>query len=250
MSRGCWAAPLGDCSDKISREHLVTSALFEDLRVRVAGFPWCQGGEHVIGLSSLVGKLLCSRHNNLLAPVDAHAAEVFGFFREIRRIAVVRERLRSHIWRTVKYQANGRVLERWFLKSAINLALSGRSDLRWVVDDAPLFSPPSPLVKAAFGQADLPAFMGLYAVAMEGGQLYSSDAVEFAPLIKDDEFIVGALFGFRGFRFVLSLTRQRLPDYLDFLTFPGWRGARAIYHLPRLNFENRGRLSQRLQFVW
>lgn len=36
-AKGCWAASLGDCEGKISREHLVSQALFPDGNITVSG---------------------------------------------------------------------------------------------------------------------------------------------------------------------------------------------------------------------
>ena len=52
---GCWAASLGDCSKKMSREHTVSRSLFATDEVMVQGFPWCANEPKKIG----VGKPRC-----------------------------------------------------------------------------------------------------------------------------------------------------------------------------------------------
>jgi len=90
----CWASCLGGCSDKISREHLVSQALFLEDKVRVQGFSWCKDVEKEIGISGLTSKILCSQHNNDLSPVDEAGAKAFATLREIRRIANVRQKVK------------------------------------------------------------------------------------------------------------------------------------------------------------
>jgi hypothetical protein len=41
-TKGCWAVSLGDCEGKISREHLVSQALFPDGNITVSGLHWCK----------------------------------------------------------------------------------------------------------------------------------------------------------------------------------------------------------------
>jgi hypothetical protein len=56
----CWAACLGDCSDKMSREHVITEGVFLSDDIKVKGLPWCRDDFTVIGLTNLVRKNLCS----------------------------------------------------------------------------------------------------------------------------------------------------------------------------------------------
>lgn len=46
----CWAAALGDCSDKISREHIISRALFSQ-EVFVQGLAWCKSEPKKIGMA-------------------------------------------------------------------------------------------------------------------------------------------------------------------------------------------------------
>lgn len=38
----CWANSLGNCSGKMSREHLITKGTFIDDEILVHGFDWCR----------------------------------------------------------------------------------------------------------------------------------------------------------------------------------------------------------------
>jgi hypothetical protein len=84
----CWAGSLLNCSSKLSREHLVTEVLFESTQVRVGGFPWCKGEERIVGLSSVVRKILCTHHNSQLSPVDQEACTLFD---EVRKATTLQD---------------------------------------------------------------------------------------------------------------------------------------------------------------
>ncbi len=60
-AKGCWAAALADCDQKISREHVVSQCLFETDEIIVQGFQWCLNEPKSIGLSNLVGKILVQK---------------------------------------------------------------------------------------------------------------------------------------------------------------------------------------------
>jgi hypothetical protein len=51
----CWAARLGNCSDKMSREHTVTKEISLDNEVTVGGMPWRV--DKKVGLALPVGGL-------------------------------------------------------------------------------------------------------------------------------------------------------------------------------------------------
>lgn len=80
--RTCYAAPLGSCSKKMSREHFISDNFLRQLNrsggLRVGGLPWQQPGEiDAIPPSALTGKVLCERHNSRLSRLDALAGRFF-----------------------------------------------------------------------------------------------------------------------------------------------------------------------------
>jgi hypothetical protein len=94
----CWASCLGNCSDKLSREHLISEGLFLEDLMTVEGFSWCAGKPVQVGLANLTAKILCVRHNNDLSDVDEAGAKAFGALREMRRVANVREKMKPARW--------------------------------------------------------------------------------------------------------------------------------------------------------
>src|ERR1019366_2768959 len=70
----CYAADLADCSPRITGEHFLSRGVLTELAGRavwVRGFPWQRTEAQRVGVGSLESKVLCERHNNVLAPVDA-----------------------------------------------------------------------------------------------------------------------------------------------------------------------------------
>jgi hypothetical protein len=246
----CWAAKFGGCATKQSREHLVSQTLFKSTEVKVQGFPWCKDAPKTIGLASAVGKILCVAHNSQLSAVDTAGGEGFDVLREVQRLQNVRGRLKPQRWKIARRSIDGLLLERWFLKTSINLALSSRADLRWDIEDTPLEQPPLLLLEVAFGLRAFEPHMGLYAAGLEHHAAYSDDTVQFAPVLRHGTHVVGAAFVFRGHQFLLSLIPERLPERVDFVTLPGFQGAYAAYHLSHMRFEIGGFLSQDVSFRW
>ena len=121
----CWAACLGNCSDKVSREHLVSRGLFIGDIIRVEGFSWCKTGPKEVGLSSLTAKILCKKHNSDLSEVDAGGANAFDIFRQLRLVANQRQGLPPNSWQVPEYRIDGPLLERWLLKTLINISYNG-----------------------------------------------------------------------------------------------------------------------------
>jgi hypothetical protein len=124
---GCWAKCLGNCSQKMSREHTISKGLFNDDEIMVQGFPWCLNAPKRIGLSNFVAKILCKAHNSKLSELDDAAKAAFAVFRESVRLNNVRQKLkRPTIWNVKRLEIDGPRLERWFLKTLINLSFGGQ----------------------------------------------------------------------------------------------------------------------------
>src|SRR5882672_6826080 len=117
----CWAKSLGDCEGKLSREHLISKSLFDGAEIQVFGLPWCPPEGKVIGIDGLAAKILCRLHNNRLSEVDQAGGEVF---KKIKRfLGKVKSNPRE------KIKVDGSLLERWLLKTAINICCNPK-DLR------------------------------------------------------------------------------------------------------------------------
>ena len=251
--RTCWASSIGGCDAKLSREHVISESLWLGPSVRVAGFPWLKGQIKEVGLGSLTSKVLCRTHNSGLSDLDQAAKDGFDAFRRSMALLNKRSAERQRKWKRVRFQVDAPRLERWFLKTAINLAFYHPTDLVWHLDGSPLNRPGARLVQYAFGLEALVSPMGLYAAATEGEDVFSDDSVGSAPLmVAGADRVVGFMYEYRGARFVLWLAEEPPPVNLR-LPAPhsvAWRDSRLLYRLPYFRWNIGGRLSHYLDFMW
>ena len=247
----CWARSLGSCGGKLSREHLWSNGLDDQPQLVVRGFPWCKEEAKVVGAAALTSKILCETHNGLLSPVDTEAST---FFKQLGTAAGLHVERRSETqpdqWDVHETVVDGQLLERWFVKTAINLALVGRSDLRWHLTDTALSEVPPDFVKAAFGEVSLPPHMGLYAVATVGVPTRYEQQVSFAPTLKGGTHIVGGTFEFRGLRYLLWLEDRPIPEPTSSVVRSDWANPQVIFHLSGMDFSVRGRNSHAITYRW
>ena len=142
MARRCWANPLGGCGS-LSREHVVSRSVIASVcgcPLVVSGFPILPAGR--IGINSLTANILCREHNSALSVLDSVAATLIAFLRKARDPG-------PH-----QVELDGELLERWLLKTMINVLVAGWADgRRW--------SPDGRLVEAIFGKREIPAELGM-----------------------------------------------------------------------------------------
>lgn len=194
--------------------------------IGVSGFDWCKE-EKIIGLASFTAKILCENHNNSLSDVDTEGKNAFEVFREMRRIENLPVRLRPSY--TKPFSINGNLLERWFLKTLINFSFRGSYPIG--LETKEIGVPSKELVEIVFGQRTFSGRSGLYFVVRVGQKIESSDKVAFAPLFVQKSYIVGGLFSFRGFRFLLFLNPEGPPTHLDGLGLDrDWSDSQLNYH--------------------
>jgi hypothetical protein len=147
--KDCWARAIGGCSSKVSREHYVSQSLWPDPTIEVVGFPWCKDEPKRIGLGSLTAKILCDVHNAALSPLDAAAGAAMD---TLRRVVAFRPNRRRRSKKGVRFDIDGPLLERWFLKTAIGLLhVQADSNEVWRHDGSLLCSPSEKTVRWAYG---------------------------------------------------------------------------------------------------
>jgi hypothetical protein len=113
----CWAASNQDCGLGPSREHIVSNGLFPERSVHVSGFDWCEGETRSVGVNAIARQILCRKHNSALSEVDAEAIKAIAFFQRSEPPTSAGRPGSNHI--------DGHKLERWLLKTAINVAYGG-----------------------------------------------------------------------------------------------------------------------------
>lgn len=193
--KACWAASLGDCSGKRSREHLISKGIIE--AGEFGGLPWCRDKPISVGTGGLTSHVLCSKHNHALSPLDAEAKKVFDFLRDGLQGRYEAPESPG----VVDLAVDGLLLERWFLKTAMNFVYAFGA----VVDGEsnPVESPERDLVEIAWGLRPFEAGAGLFMPACLD-QVTSHVAGFTYRGLSRDRVLRGALFRFMQFRFVIS----------------------------------------------
>jgi hypothetical protein len=147
----CWAEALGGCAGGASREHYVSDGIFDGEVITAFGLAWCKKEPVRLGLAAAVSKILCKRHNELLSTFDHEASKLSRF-------------LYTNILDDPLTDATtvlrGDLIEKWALKTYINLGYIGALD----PIEHKQTKPSKELVRFVF-QEPIPANgMGLYFV--------------------------------------------------------------------------------------
>jgi hypothetical protein len=253
MAIECWASSRGDCCGVQSQEHYVSAGLFAGATVTVSGFGWCKEPK-TIPVARATSGLLCERHNNQLHIVDAAGARSFATLREITRIHGLRTKIKKpKIWNVLKRRIDAASLERWFLKTTVNLVAMTGELLNW--GNSPAAFPPPGIVDTVYGDAPILPPQGAYFAVGTTQKVPIGDDFGFAPLFqRTASRVVGALIEFRGLHVVLWLTDEsppaRLTGPLPGRLTEGWSGAELQFRTPMIGYKNGPYLSQRLILDW
>jgi len=247
----CWAACLGNCSDKMSREHIVTKAMYLDNEITASGLPWCANEPKKVGLASLTAKILCVAHNSALSEVDQEAVRFAKALRESYRLLEVRIRGENHRWRLKRFPIDGYRLERWFLKTLINAAYDRGSPIGPDSIEAGL--PSKSLVEIAFGIKKFEPNAGLYGIFDAPEKRPRADGIEIHAINTPINRVLGAVFSFVGFRLLLFLDKEgpTLP-LMKIATATGGpaEGIEPTYHLKRIEYMAGKGISHSVDFKW
>lgn len=177
----CWASSLGNCGGGVSREHIISASQFDEDSITVHGMPWCKQ-PRTIGLASLVAKNLCRDHNTALSPADEEARKFKAALKTIMHSPKL----------PIRQSFEARLIERWLLKTTINLALQ---------EPESGLEPTPELVRIAFGLTSPPAGQGFFFVAELGEDITYTNQIRFESMARldDGRMVIGA-FVFHGIR--------------------------------------------------
>lgn len=208
----CWAAAIGGCEGKLSREHVITESLFPTKElITVTGFPWCKGQEKQVSIASLTSKILCEKHNSQLSPLDENAADAFKKFE--KGTLLTNSRLRaSPPFKVHHFHIDGYIFERWLLKTFINLCVTYQNSL-FIGNSEVAGVPSKELVEMCYGRAKFPGKSGMYLTGKVGQPMKIGPSVGFCPITYDGTHVVGGFFSFRGFQIYLSLFNEELQNF-------------------------------------
>jgi hypothetical protein len=224
--------------------------------VDVQGLSWCKAAPKRIGIASLTQKMLCRDHNSGLSHVDTEGKKLFVAIGDAADLAYRRSRQVPHRrWKPVRFVVDGLLIERWFLKTTINVVIAQECRACWALTNAPVREVPPLLVDAAFGRFTFARPMGLYAVTAPSGEQITVDGVmSFAPLLRN-ECIIGGIFTFRGLRFLIYFAAEPPPQPL---TLPDigtkrmreWDLGNPSYRTQRFRWRVGKHVSHFIDYVW
>lgn len=232
----CWSQCLGDCDATQSQEHYVSQAIVGKQEVLITGFPFLDRNEvRRIPAKRLTRSMLCRRHNALLSPLDAAAGYFFKTLAAFKIRGIKRAQGRRKRGGPDIYVVNGAFVERWPLKTAINIMFGKRltaSESDWL--------PPDQWVACAHGREPFPDGCGFYFITREG-VMYESDesGIRIVPLTKSetDDTPIGAIFTIEHLTFAVSMERLHEQH-------------RWGYRLQALKDTKAFKLRQLLRFDW
>lgn len=209
----CYARSLGDCSSKISREHLISASvlkIFPSKGVTISGTHWLDNNQsQYIAIDGLASNILCQRHNTSLSGLD-HIAQKF--------FQVILGRS-SNQWAAI---VRGTEIERWMLKTLCGMAFSG--NLR--VDGVPLLpEEPHPIfLQTLFYRRAIPQGFGL-ALVLEEVDRASWNRIIWRPLFHRATGLLGCELYFAFMR-VMFFIQGPVPN----LQFVKGQSNGVIYH--------------------
>jgi len=245
---------MGGCCRKISREHIVTENLFIGGTIGVKGFPWCQKTPKLIRKEEFTSNILCERHNNMLSQVDQAGIDAFAAFRKLaelndQRLKALAAKSPVLPFELTEYTVVGPMLERWFLKTLINMEAVGKQGMPIGPYQGKAGEPPQGLVEISFGHKQFQNGAGLYSLSREGQSIYLEERVLCSSWIRDSEqgsYIAAAEFLFYGYTFFLHLGEGTMPR-----VFQLGNCQVSLRHRPAtIPSRLYGNLSQRINFIW
>lgn len=242
MGFDCWASILGACARGESREHYISDGIFDGESVTAVGLPWCRDEPVTIGMKSAVAKILCGKHNSALSEFDSEAAKLSRF--------LVNNVLDEPLTEST-ISLNGRLLEKWALKTFFNLGY-----IRGLHREQPnRLDPPAHLVRHLFSNEPVADGAGLYFVT---GKVSNQD---YGPglwwnVIQNPKNLVeifGMAFTFFGVRFVISITPIRAEEKiagLGLINGFDYSSAKIIYRPSNIGLTSSTAGLKRIDLGW
>jgi hypothetical protein len=217
---GCYLGCTMDCSTGLSAEHYMSRSVLEAIgtsAVAIDGAPWLSPGERrAISIDRLTAKILCSRHNSALSPLDSAAGE---FFKKLQIIHSDLQRKSLSLKHSFVIMS-GETLELWMLKLACGLFYSKNA----AQGGAPLIDDHTvnkALVEEALLRGRWHGQCGLYMKAPQGLRVPVINAVSMAPLTALTEpRVVGASVIITGLEFELIF--DPIGISMEALSAEGW----------------------------
>jgi len=204
----CYAAQLGNCSGKLSREHYISRSVLEIVgkTVSVSGFPWQTSDRSMeIGIEALTSKILCEHHNSELSPLDNIGAE---FLRSLK--SSFDGSVNNSKFNDEAIDIDGLKLEAWLLKILCGIiVVSGTAKV------------PQEWIEILFQNRSFPENSGLYFFGSPGMAKWSFNLVRIFSVQDKTGKIAGAKFGIGGIATLLAFGKPIFEEHgIEFLYRP------------------------------
>lgn len=246
----CWANVLNNCDGGISREHVVSKCLFTSSEIDVKGFSWCKVQSKRIGIEAITKKCLCRKHNSELTNLDAAASHAFDVLRKQTKLSNDRSKEPGKRFKKFTFSINATALEKWLLKSLINFSYGSEYFIGHESNKKGM--PSEHLVKVVFGIESFCAINGMYVAYKKGGLINFTDTVQFAPIIKDQKYIYGGKFTFRGVLLFMDISPDGMK--IPFEDIPGtnheWENIYLSKKFKQIKATHGNRVSHVVKFNW
>jgi hypothetical protein len=214
----CWAECLGDCSKVPSCEHIVTESTLPGPQINVRGLPFLKGRTITLHKKQFKSNILCKAHNNALSQVDQAGTSTFDALRDATG---ANPRMKNKI--------DGNLLERWLLKTMINME---------VLADFSVCPPPD-VVEIAFGKRGFGPQAGLFLIGYSFHPELGDERVSYTRLAdaSNGNKICGGFFNFRGFQLLLMISNNPFAEIGIAERKGETKKAVPLHHPRRLEFQ-------------
>jgi hypothetical protein len=217
----------------------------------VRGLPWCREGHRFIGKVNFTANILCRAHNSDLSPVDAAGAAAFAVIRETALIHDTRTAmLEKGVWAgrfdDIGHEIDGDGLERWLLKTLINMEVSAKQALP--IGQNTAHGVDIELVEIAFGRRTFRGKAGLHWAGFQGEAVNMEERIQNVSWIRGDppRYVAAGAFVFYGLRFFLCLEPSGFPDALEM----NGNQLLLMRHVEQINVQISEKPSQHIKFRW
>lgn len=202
------------------------------------------GWSREVRVSNLVSKMLCDGHNHGSSELDAAGGRFSDALRGFADLAVERKYTRLK-WVAKRFDVDGPLVERWMMKTAINLMVGYREDLPIGSEAAEINRPHVELAEMVYGRRPVSSPYGVWYVTPLDGKTGIDDHFNIRHW-RNGDVACGTLFTICGFRFAVSLSETEPPWAFLGRTI-GWRRYQSVRHLSDLRQE---RIGAELRISW
>ena len=250
----CYAASLGDCSAKQSKEHYISKGIWRSGMINFDGYRWMGGETRTLPVLSVSSKILCTTHNSALSYLDTVFQRFFETGAVFHNNLFERGKLkRSAVWKTDRATFDGYELERLLAKIAVG-GIQDEPDVLWHPTGAAAIDTPKEIVEVIFGREKFTHPRGLYLVNSVGDTIVNKDRVTIHTMLHPETgWFIGAIIAIRHWQFFINLSDIDPTEYfMESVSGKrvGYDASEPIYRIKIINFNAGAKLSGRITIDW